>query len=392
MECLNYDEADEDFAVVIASESDETHCQVTVNRALLKMLSPWWKVKLTCSGFKDRVPQSSCRIVHENPRVAEFALNAARLRVKQADLVSESDLSFAFQVYQLADMWQFDYLSTICQGALQELLTGTDPDTLQAFVTAALERGNDMLEEVLVPFFVDHPTERSPPTYLMFDDNVMLRLAEVAPIAGFQSQDVQFQARLLSYTETCSDEQIVTYLQRNLEARRDTLYLAQSAERCMLLLALAPLAFVEPMVKLVLGSDWSPEQKEVAMSVINFDRVTASDDRYLARHHTELPQQAYVYRALWNCSQTLVRCPYVSMSSSPPYAVFCPKTAFCCDQPDVTAGPLKVVVSGTQTAVFYCETAAYGLRYSQHSWNTSVLQPGLPFSFKKGDRIVIYVS
>lgn len=391
MECLNYDEADEDFAVVIVSGTDQTYCEVTVNQALLKMLSPWWKIKLTCSGFKDRVPQSSCRIVHENPRVAEFALNAARMRMKQADLVSESDLSFAFQVYQLADMWQFDYLSTICQGALQELLTGTDPDTLKAFVSAALERGNAIVEEVLVPFFIDNPTERSPAVYLAFDDNIMLRLAELAPIPGFQGLNANFQERLLNYAETCSDQQIVTYVLQNLEARSATLYSAQSAERCMLLLALAPLAFVEPMVKLVLESDWSDKQKEVALSVIDFDRVTASDDKYLTTHQRQLPQQAYVFRALWKCTQTLVKYPFSSISPSPPYAIFCPQTAYTRDQENMEAGPIKVVVSGTQTAVFYCETAAYGLRCSGRTC-MRVLQPGLPFSFRQGDKIVIYVS
>ena len=141
----------------------------------------------------------------------------------------------------------------------------------------------------------------------------------------------------------------------------------------------------------MLRSDWPSEQREVALSVINFDRMTAFDSRCLETNHRELPQQAYIYRALWKCCQTLVKCPYVSMSSSPPYAVFCPKTAYCCDQPEMKAGPLRVVVSGTQTAVFYCETAAYGLR-CDHYTTSIVLQPGKPFKFSSGDRVVIYVK
>jgi len=50
-------------------------------------------------------------IVHENPRVAEVALDAAKFRLQQADLVAEGDLNLAYTTWQLADMWQFGYLS-----------------------------------------------------------------------------------------------------------------------------------------------------------------------------------------------------------------------------------------------------------------------------------------
>lgn len=123
-------------------------------------------------------------IVHENPRVAELALDAAKFRLQQADLVAEGDLNLAYTTWQLADMWQFGYLSSICQRALQDLLKdlSTDADRLD-FVKLALSHNDSILEEVLVPFFVDHPEERKTDSYLAFSDRVLLRLAEVAPIS-----------------------------------------------------------------------------------------------------------------------------------------------------------------------------------------------------------------
>ena len=91
---------------------------LAVSSVLIKMLSPWWRAKLTSGGCKDSVQESRCVVVHENPRVAELALDAAKFRLRQADLVAKGDLNFAYTTWQLADMWQFGYLSSICQGAL----------------------------------------------------------------------------------------------------------------------------------------------------------------------------------------------------------------------------------------------------------------------------------
>lgn len=137
---------------------------------------------------------------------------------------------------------------------MQELLTGQDADSLKSFVTAALEHSDAILESVLVPFFIDHPNERSQAVYLAFDDKPMLRLAEVAPIAGFQTVSQKFKDRLASYVETCNDTVLVQYLQNNHEGRSTALYRKQSFERCMLLFAAAPLPFVQDMVELTLKS------------------------------------------------------------------------------------------------------------------------------------------
>ena len=89
---------------------------LAVSSVLIKMLSPWWRAKLTSGGFKDSVQESCCVIVHENPRVAELALDTAKFRLRQADLVAKGDLDFAYTTWQLADMWQFGYLSSISIG------------------------------------------------------------------------------------------------------------------------------------------------------------------------------------------------------------------------------------------------------------------------------------
>lgn len=105
---------------------------LAVTSVLIKMLSPWWRAKLTSGGCKDSVQESRCVVVHENPRVAELALDAAKFRLRQADLVAEGDLNLVYTTWQLADMWQFGYLSSICQGSLQDLLKdlSTDVDRL----------------------------------------------------------------------------------------------------------------------------------------------------------------------------------------------------------------------------------------------------------------------
>ena len=384
MDHLDYDDTDEDLTIVIKSEDDTVFCESKVNSVLLKMLSPWWKTKLTSSGFSDWVHSSSCTITHESPRVAEFALNAARLRIKQSDLVSEADLGFTFQLWQLADMWQFGYLSGLCQGALQELLTGQDADTLKSFVTAALEHSDAILESVLVPFFIDHPKERSQAVYLAFDDKPMLRLAEVAPIAGFQSVSQNFKDRLASYVETCNDTVLVQYLQNNPEARSTALYRKQSFERCMLLFAAAPLPFVQDMVELTLKSSWAKEMKQLAMSAIDFDRVTSRDQRYLSLHHNELPQEVYIYRALWKCTQRMVANPAFSMATSPPWAVAYTQTHYGEDKAG-HAGPVKFTMQSVRQAVFFCNSPAYGIVNDRR-----IVRPGMPFAFHSGDWIVVY--
>lgn len=384
MDHLDYDDTDKDLTIVIKSEDDTVFCESKVNSVLLKMLSPWWKTKLTSSGFMDWVHSSSCTITHESPRVAEFALNAARLRIKQSDLVSEADLGFTLQLWQLADMWQFGYLCGLCQGALQELLTGQDADTLKSFVTAALEHSDAILESVLVPFFIDHPKERSQAVYLAFDDTPMLRLAEVAPIAGFQTVSQNFKDRLASYVETCDDTVMVQYLQNNPEARSTALYRKQSFERCMLLFAAAPLPFVQDMVELTLKSSWAKEQKQLAMSAIDFDRVTSRDERYLSLHHKELPQEVYIYRALWKCTQRKVATPAFSIATSPPWAVAYTQTYYGEDKA-ANAGPVKFAMQSVRQSVFFCNSPAYGIINERR-----IVRPGMPFSFQSGDWIVVY--
>ena len=391
MNHLDYDEGDEDLTVAIQSEDGITWCETQANSVLLKMLSPWWRAKLTSSGFKDSVNDNRCVIVHDNPRVAEFALKAAKLRLQQADLVAECDLGLAFSIWQLADMWQFGYLSSICQGALKDLLRNLSSDTKTlTFVTAALEHSDAVLEDVLVPFFLEHQSERDFKLYLAFNDRALLRLAEVAPIAGFQSDSSgKFQDRLNAYATACEEHELLQYLQRNPEARNKELYSTRTLECCLMLFASAPLPFVRDMISIALKASWTPAEKELALSAIDYDRVTSGDQHYLRQHHYQLPQQAYLYRALWLCSQYNVRHPEATVSQSPPWVIACCKDHYGGDNETVHAGPVRLQTTSMKQAVFFCTSPAYGVLY-RYGESIGVVQPALPFHFGAQHILVVY--
>ena len=390
MNHLDFEEADEDLTVVIQSEDGVTWCEAKANSVLLKMLSPWWRTKLTSSGFKDSVNDSWCVIVHANPRVAEFALKAAKLRLQQADLVAEGDLGLAFSVWQLADMWQFGYLSSICQGALKDLLRNLSSETkILTFLTAALEHSDAVLEDVLVPFFLEHQSERKSKLYLAFNDRALFRLAEVAPIAGFQSDRLgKFQDRLNVYATECEEHELLQYLQRNPEARNKKLYSTCTVECSLVLFASAPLPFVSDMVRIALKSSWTPAEKELALSAIDYDRVTSYDQQYLRQHHLKLPQQAYLYRALWLCSQHNVKHPEATISQSPPWVIACCIDHYGGDY-EVHVGPVKLQLRGVKQAVFFCSSPAYGVLYNCGE-ASGVVQPALPFKFGAQDSLIVY--
>lgn len=394
MNHLAYDDEDENLTVVIKSDAGTTFCETKVNSVLIKMMSPWWKAKLTSGGFKDSVQDSRCVIVHENPRVAELALDAAKFRLQQADLVAEGDLNLAYTTWQLADMWQFGYLSSICQGALQDLLKDLSRDVERLeFVKVALNHNDAILEEVLVPFFVDHPEERKTDLYLAFSDRVLLRLAEVAPIAGFQSRSQMFRERFRVYASGCDDSELTQYMQHNPEARNQQLFLSRSFECCVLLFAAAPLPFVKDMVHVALQSSWTAEEKELALSAINYSRVTSIDHEYLRDHHPELPQHAYIYRALWLSSQRRVSHPAVTISSSAPWTIHCCHDDYTSNQQLLRAGPIKFTRLNHRQSVFSSDVAAYGLLYRCRSdYCVGVVQAAKPFIFGEGSVLIVYES
>ncbi len=392
MDFLDYDSGDEDLTVVIESEDGTPYCETKVNSVLIKMLSPWWRVKLTSLGFKDSVQEGRCVIMHDNPRVAELALKAVKFRLRQADLVAEGDLALTFTIWQLADMWQFGYLSSICQGALQDLVKNlsTETETL-TFVTEALEHSDAILEEVLVPFFVDHPKERRAKVYLALSDRAMLRLAEAAPIAGFQSGAPKFEERLAAYASTCDDNDLLQYMQHNPEARKKAIYSARSSECCMMLFAAAPLAFVKDMVSVALHSSWTQNEKELALSAIDYGRTTSNDAEFLDHSHHKLPQQAYVYRALWQCAQQRVAHPEATISQSAPWVVHCCQDYFGGDTKIVTAGPVKLQMRSVRQAVFFCSSPAYGVLF-RYGTNKGVVRAAFPFAFHGGDVLIVHES
>ncbi len=392
MNHLAYDDEDENLTVVIKSDAEATFCETKVNSVLIKMLSPWWRAKLTSGGFTDSVQDSRCVIVHENPRNAELALDAAKFRLRQADLVAEGDLNLAYTTWQLADMWQFGYLSSICQGALQDLLKdlSTDADRLE-FVKVALNHNDAILEEVLVPFFVDHPEERSTDLYLAFSDRVLLRLAEVAPIAGFQTRSPKFMERFRVYASGWDDSEFTQYMQRNPEARNQQIFLSRSFECCVILFAAAPLPFVKDMIKVALQSSWTLEEKELALSAIDYSRVTSADQKYLTNHHHELPQQAYIYRALWQSSQEQLSHPQITISSSEPWTIHCCHDDYTSDRQLLKAGPIRLERVNYREAVFFSNVKAYGLLY-RRDYCVGVVQAGRPFGFTNGSVLIVYES
>ena len=384
------------MTVVIMSEDNTVFCETTVNSVLLKMLSSWWKTKLTLTGFKDAVQDSRCIVIHDTPRIAEMALNAAKLRLSQADLVASADLSLVFQLWRLADMWQFGHLSKLCQGAMQTLLTQTDPKTLTKFVTAAMEYNNTLLEEVLVPYFLNNPDLRSPSIYLAFDDRTLFKLAEVAPIAGFQTQSRRFRNRLMQYANTCSDEELLKYLLCNPEARSKQLHSSRSSECCMLLFAAAPLPLVGSMVRLALdpNNGWRAEEQQLAILAIDFDRVVSTDQSFLSSCQDDLPQQAYAYQSLWQASNRQMARPELCIASSAPWVVSFPND-FYGQEEELTAGPVKVVIRGTKTAIFFCSSSAYGILRSPSNCNRNmfcyeVVQAGVAFHAGKYQVLVVY--
>lgn len=215
MEFLDYDDAEEDLTVVVTAHDESVFCEVAINSTLLKMLSPWWKMRLTSIGFRTTVHDHRCTVSHESPEIAELALRAAKLRLNHDDLIAEDDLNTVFKLWRLADMWQFGYLSKLCQEAIKTLLTQTDADALEEFITSALEHNETVVDDVLLPLLLECPQFRSPSLYLAFDDSTLFKLAELAPMAGFQTNHPDFAERLTDHVAGLADDDFVRYIARN---------------------------------------------------------------------------------------------------------------------------------------------------------------------------------
>lgn len=276
----------------------------------------------------------------------------------------------------------------MCQGALQDLLKdlSTDVDRLE-IVKVALNHNDAILEEMLVPFFVDHPKERKTNLYLAFSDRVLLRLAEVAPIAGCQSRSHQFRDRLHEYASGCDDSELTHYMQCNPEARSQQLFLSCSFECCVILFAAAPLPFVKDMIRIALKSSWTSEEKELALSAIDYSRVTSMD---LKDHHHELPQQAYIYRALWQYSQRPVSHPGSTISSSAPWTIHCCHEDYTSNQ-QLRAGPIRFERIDRRQSVFFSDVAAYGVLH-RYDYCADIMQAAQPFTFNEGSVLIVYES
>ena len=368
--------------------------EVAINSALLKMLSPWWKTKLSATGFKDSVRDGRCFVVHDSP--TQMALGAAKLRLRQEDLQADADLNLIFKLWRLADMWQFGYLSRMCQVAMTSLLVQTDEATLQEFVESALQHSDTVLDDVLVPLFVENPQFRTPKLYMAFDNMTLFTLAEAAPIAGFQAQNEEFKHRLAEYVDTLDDDCFVRFMLNNPEARSQTLYSERSLECYMLSCASAPLPLVTSMVDVLLKSDWSSQQKEVAISAIDFDRLISTDQKF----SLSITSSCRIFQTYGTHCGWLARgnWPYLSIACSAPWAV-----AFSDEYPphtkEISAGPVTVVLHSHGNASFGCVSPAYGILRSPRSWSWShdsysqqVMQPGRLFTCGRDTVLIVYES
>lgn len=155
-----------------------------------------------------------------------------------------------------------------------------------------------------------------------------------------------------------------------------------------MLFASAPLPFVKDMVSMALDSSWTEVEKELVLSAIDYDRVTSNDQEYLGRHHQQLPQQAYLYRALWRRSQHKVKHPAATVSQSPPWVIACCKDHYG-EQQTVQAGPIKLHPRSMRQGVFFSTTPAYGILY-RLGRPQGVVQPGLPFDFLASNVLVVF--
>lgn len=401
MEFLDYDGAEEDLIVVVTSEDGTRFSEVEVNSVLLKMLSPWWRTKLTANGFKEAVRDGRCTVVHDTPEVADMALRAAKLRLKQTDLQTDADLNSIFKLWRLADMWQFGYLAKMCQSTMTHLLTQTDETSIREFVSTATEHSDTILDDVLLPLFLENPQLRSPRLYLAFDDRTMFALAERAPIAGWLTASAEYYVRLEQHVENMDDDGFVKFMVANPEARFQDLYSSRSAECCMVLFSEAPLPLVSSMTSIILKSGWNDDQKETSMLAIDFDRVVSHESEFFEKVHEQLPKVTYIWQSLWRASTRQLKNRFLSMSHAQPWVVTF-SDDYCSDTKHVTAGPIEVVLRNRGDALFFSSVPAYGVvrtHLPQNPWCWSddlyfcdVVQPGKQFYCTVNSVLVIYES
>ena len=396
---LEYDPSDEDLTVAINSPRGCCHSEVRASCLLLKMFSPWWKSRLS-SSFQDCGPSANDRVIHitvGEPDVAALALRAARLALSVDDLVKLGDLQATFKLWQLADMWQFGYLVELCQRALRVQLRGKDPTEMQQLLRPALEHSQDFLQEVLKPFFKEHVEERSPEVYLGLGGAAPLQLAQAAPIPGFQSR-CGFQQQLLQLShEHMTEKEVLEYLEQNVEARSKDFYATRSADACIRLFASAPLPRVYDMLSLVLASRWNRSQKTRALKAVNLGRLLTSDVTFLKQHHMQLPQEANMYRALWQASMRFAQHTHASHSLAAPWTFHFHNLKYQSNISSIKSGPVQLEFTHTTTfdleVRFTTARKAYGLLldYREHSMphGPRIYQAGVAFAITSTDILLI---
>lgn len=401
MEFLDYDGAEEDLIVVVTSEDGTVFSEVAVNSVLLRMLSPWWKTKLTPNGFKEEIRDGRCTVIDDTPEVAVMALQIAKLRFHQQDLQKDADLNTIFKLWRLADMWQFGYLAKMCQSAMTHLLTQTDEASIREFISSAMDHSETIMEDVLLPLFLENPQLRTPTLYLAFDDQTMFTVAERAPIAGWLTASADYNDRLEHYVETLDDDEFVRFMVANPEARFQNLYALRSVECCMLLFAEAPLPLVSSMISLVLSSGWNRSQKEIAMLAVDFDRIVGHESKFFERVGEQLPSVTYIWQSLWRASNRQRANRFLSISYAAPWVVTFSDNYFS-DAKKISAGPIEVVLRGRNDAHFFSSVPAYGVvrtHCTNNSWcwlessyQCDVVQPGQQFLCGVNSVLVIYES
>ncbi len=389
-EYLDYDGADEDLTVIVNDSKGVKHSEMLVNSVLLKMLSPWWRAKLSCSQFQDCIDRRGPPSVHisqDEPEVAALALQAARLDLTVDALVKNGDLANSFRLWQLADMWQFGYLTHICLQALRKQLLGKGLADLQQLLQPAMQHSETFLRDVLIPFFKDFEEQRTQEIYLGLGGIATVQLASAAPIQGFQLEQA-FQEQLAEVSQEWNLEQLCDYMQQNVEARSRHIYASRSPDACCKLFSAAPLPSVTDMLRIALEANWTRKQKQKAIRAVDLSRMLTSDQSFVKIHHQRLPQEASIYRALWQAANRFAEHSHVSHSMATPWTFHFHYDLFASAIPSVRAGPVTLTFTTTsdflKSARFTTDKPSYGLLWTSPRCTRSpqLLQSGKPFAYK----------
>ena len=215
-------------------------------------------------------------------------------------------------------MWQFGYVVHLCQQALRKQLVDQGVREVENLLQPAMQHSERFLEQVLEPLFIGCEEERSNKIYLSLVGIATVRLAQVAPIQGFQ-QNSDFQDQLAAVSQQWTQQQLCDYMQHNVEARSKRLYAIQSPDTCCTLFSIAPLPRVCDMLSIALNANWSQGQQQRAICAVDFNRMLTGDLDYVQNNRQQLPQDTSIFYGLWQAATRFAHHSHVSSSMKPPW-------------------------------------------------------------------------